>query len=364
MVAAVNTAAVQLPSVRYAVCWNYGGANEQEPMMTSVAAADSTPVEYAVAAAGSTPVEYAVAAAGSTPVEYAVAAAGSTPVEYAVAVDRYLAESGLSQNSRRVYRISLTSWAWPLVGKLPPAGRGRRLASPPVVPLALLDRDDTGRKLAAAVAHRVRHAQARTVNRELSTLRSAIGWWQDRHWIGTDPTATLRQVAGRLVATPPLTGEQRAALFAAPAGLREQALWHLLQDTGAAAETVLALDAGGVDAACGRARSPLGDWLKFGPQAADLLGWLLAGRYVGPVFLTDRRASADATAADVCPLTGRGRMSYRRAAEIFTAWTRSLDPAGRGWTLHQLRQPGLRDLRHPLMRESAGMADARVSSQA
>jgi integrase/recombinase XerD len=28
-------------------------------------------------------------------------------------------------------------------------------------------------------------------------------------------------------------------------------------------------------------------------------------------------------------------MSYRRAAEIFTAATVPLDPAGRGWTLHQ-----------------------------
>ena len=34
-------------------------------------------------------------------------------------------------------------------------------------------------------------------------------------------------------------------------------------------------------------------------------------------------------------------MSYRRAAEIFTAWTRPIDPAGRGWTLHQLRQASL-----------------------
>jgi integrase/recombinase XerD len=29
-------------------------------------------------------------------------------------------------------------------------------------------------------------------------------------------------------------------------------------------------------------------------------------------------------------------MSYRRAAELFTALTRPLDPGGRGWTLHQL----------------------------
>jgi hypothetical protein len=38
----------------------------------------------------------------------------------------------------------------------------------------------------------------------------------------------------------------------------------------------------------------------------------------------------------VCRVTGQARMSYRRAAEIFTALTLPLDPAGRGWTLHQL----------------------------
>ena len=57
------------------------------------------------------------------------------------------------------------------------------------------------------------------------------------------------------------------------------------------------------------------------------------------MFLTDRRAPAGAAAADVCPVTGRARMSYRRAAEIFTTRTRPLDPAGKGWTLHQLRRP-------------------------
>jgi hypothetical protein len=33
-------------------------------------------------------------------------------------------------------------------------------------------------------------------------------------------------------------------------------------------------------------------------------------------------------------------MSYRRAAEIFTALTRPLDTADRGWTLHQLSAAG------------------------
>jgi len=267
----------------------------------------------------------------------AVSAGVATPVEYAVAVDRYLADADLGEASRRVYRIALTSWAWPLVGKLPPAGRGRRLASPPVVPLALLDRADAGRKLAAAVAHRARHAQVRTVNRELSALRSAVGWWQDRRWIGTDPTAELRQLAGRPAALAALTEAQRTALFQAPAGLREQALWHLLQDTGAGADAVLGLDADGVDLAGRRVRSAAAIWLQFGPGTAELIGWLVAGRRTGPLFLTDRRAPAGTASADVCPLTGRARMSYRRAAEILTEWTRPLDPADRGWTLHQLR---------------------------
>jgi integrase/recombinase XerD len=63
---------------------------------------------------------------------------------------------------------------------------------------------------------------------------------------------------------------------------------------------------------------------------------MLSGRTWGPVFLTDRRAPARVAAADVCPLTGQARMSYRRAAEHFATLTRPLDRAGRGWTLHQL----------------------------
>lgn len=59
------------------------------------------------------------------------------------------------------------------------------------------------------------------------------------------------------------------------------------------------------------------------------------------MFLTDRRAPAGTPGTEICPLSGRGRMSYRRAAEIFTAHTRELDPEGRGWTLHQLRRPAV-----------------------
>lgn len=267
------------------------------------------------------------------------AGAAQAPVEYAVAVERFLAQACLSPASRRVYRISLAGWAWALVGQPPPAGSQRRGARPPVVPLALLDQPDAPAKLAAAVALRAGQADTCTVNREVSALRSAAGWWLDLGWIGRDPTAGLRHRTTGVAVRPALSDRQAAAVFGLPAGLREQALWRLLRDTGCPADEILALDVPAVDLARRRARGPAPAGLAWAPATSQLLGWLLAGRPCGPVFLTDRRAPSGAPAADVCPVTGRARMSYRRAAEIFTTRTRTLDPAGHGWTLHQLRRP-------------------------
>ena len=56
-------------------------------------------------------------------------AAGPAPVEYSVAVDSYLARAALSVASRRVYRISLIGWTWPLVGKPIPDRAERRRAT-------------------------------------------------------------------------------------------------------------------------------------------------------------------------------------------------------------------------------------------
>src|SRR5580692_9982928 len=248
---------------------------------------------------------------GTPPGPWPVAA----PVEYAVAVDRYLADATLGEASRRVYRISLTGWAWALVGQRAPRGTGRRGAAP------------------------------RTVNRELSALRSAVGWWQDQGWISGDPTTGLRHLPGQAAPVPALTGGQIADLFRVQATLREHAFWRLLYDSGAHVDEVLGLDAWRLDLVHGTApasRQPLGSHrIRWRASTGELLGLLLAGRSAGPVFLTDRKAPARAARADVCPFTGRARMSYRRAAEIFGAATRPLDPAGRGWTLGQLRQAGL-----------------------
>jgi integrase len=271
---------------------------------------------------------------------------GPAPVEYTVAVDRFLASASLGAASRRVYRISLSSWAWPLVGRQPPQGASRRRAVPPVVPLALLDRAEAGQALAAAAAHRARSADVRTVNRELSALRSAVAWWLDRGWISADPTAGIRHVAGRPAPLPPLSSDQVGALFRVSASLRDHAFWRVLYDTAGHAGDILRLDAGQLDPDGHRARTPApgpagaSGWIRWSAGTSQLLSWLLASRRFGPVFLTDRRAPAGAAPADVCPVTGRARMSYRRAAEIFTSVTRPLDQAGRGWTLHQLGRAG------------------------
>jgi integrase len=270
----------------------------------------------------------------------------TAPVEYAVAVDAYLGQAPLSTTSRRVYRISLAGWAWPLVGRPIPARARRRGAAPPVVPLALLDDPGTPRRLAEAFADRAAGSDARTVNRELSALRGAVGWWQDLGWIRADPTAGLRHRPPDELAAP-LGAEQVGALFRLTASLREHAFWRLLYDSGAAAAAVLALDADQLDLdghrvrrlpSCGTAGEQPAD-IAWGAPTGQFLRWLLAGRTWGPVFLTGRRARtrpSRTTAGNLCLQTGQARLSYRRAAEIFAAATRPLDPAGRGWTLHQL----------------------------
>jgi integrase len=273
------------------------------------------------------------------------------PVEYAVAVEAYLDLAGLSRGSRRVYQISLTSWAWPLVGRPRPAGRQRRGAVPPVLPLVLLDDPGTGGRVAAQFADRAATAGPRTANRELSALRSAVGWWCEQGWIRTDPTACLRhQALGE--SRPPLSADQVRSLFREPASLREHTLWRLLYDSGAPALDVLALDAEDLDLIRHRTRErhrvERADGFGWHAETSQLLRWLLAGRPAGPVFVTGRRAVTrpaqparpERSGGDVWRATGQGRMSYRRAAEIFTGQTRPLDPAGHGWTLHQLSTAG------------------------
>ena len=259
------------------------------------------------------------------------------PVEYAVAVDKYLDAAGLSAASRRIYRIALNTWAWALVDRAAPEGPARRGAEPPIVPLAVLeDAGDRVRRYFAAPDIGSQNADSRsmrTANRELSILRSAIAWWLAQGWITADPTEGIaRRKADTSATERNLEIDDVRRVFALRAPLRDQALWHVVHESEATIERILALNVTDVDRGRRRAKD-----VQWRGATTQLMTLLLAGRAAGPVFLTDRRAPVGTPPADRCPHTGRARLSYRRAAEIFTDATKGLDHEGRGWTLRQLQ---------------------------
>jgi len=125
--------------------------------------------------------------------------------------------------------------------------------------------------------------------------------------------------------------------------VREKALWRLLYETAARAGEALSLNVEDLELENKRARvrSKGGDveWLHLQAGSARLLPRLISARSRGPLFLADRRpAPARMPAAvDLCPVTGRARLSYRRAEELFST-------ASGGWTLHQLRHSAITHL--------------------
>jgi integrase len=135
-------------------------------------------------------------------------------------------------------------------------------------------------------------------------------------------------------------------------GLRERVLWRMLYETAARAEELLSLNIEDLDLGFrrGRVHSKGGaiEYVHWATGTARLLPRLLRGRTSGPVFLADRRAPASGprapAAADICPETGRGRLSYPRAEYLFKPATAALDPHKKDWTLHQLRHSALQHL--------------------
>ena len=225
----------------------------------------------------------------------------------------------LAATSRRVYAASLTGFA-------DGVGRDGLLAD---LEAAAVASWFTRRYLTAAPA---------TWNRELATLRSAAAWWTRQGWLADGPTVTLQRRREHPDRTRALTRRQIESLWRRPdIDLREKALWRLLYETAARTNEILCLDVTDLDLGSKRARvhSKGGaiEWVFWQTGAAQLLPRLLAGRSTGPVFLTDRLPARAVASLDVDPVTGRARLSYRRAATLFAAHT--------GWTLHQLRHSAL-----------------------
>lgn len=243
----------------------------------------------------------------------------------AEAVDSFLAQPDLAASSRRSYAQTL--------GRLQHAVGVQRS----------LDRLGA-RELERAAVEAWGTTAPATWNRHVATLRSFAGYCSRHGWVDAPIAGGLerrREPADRTKAIP---YPQLDRLWRRDdVAVREKALWRLLYETAARAQEVLSLNVEDVDLENKRARvrSKGGDtdWLHLQSGSARLLPRLIAGRARGPLFLAERRPAPARTpaAADLCPATGRGRLSYRRAEELFHA-------AAGGWTLHQLRHSAITHL--------------------
>ncbi|WP_240973601.1 tyrosine-type recombinase/integrase [Nonomuraea composti] len=218
----------------------------------------------------------------------------------------------------------------------------------PQHPVADLDPDHY-----AAVMAAWDDAAAATWNRHLSALVSLTTWAQRQDLLATNPARRLtrRTPARRGDRAIPKTRLEK--LFTDDQHpLRERVLWRLLYETAARPEEILSPNVEDFDFEFRRARviSKGGaiEYVYWTTATARLLPRLLGGREAGPVFLADRRAPTSGprtpAAADICPITGRGRLSYPRVEYLFKTASAKLDPHGEGWTLHQLRHSALTHL--------------------
>jgi len=229
---------------------------------------------------------------------------GPAEATLGAAVAAFLARDDLGRATRRSYGQTFTRLRRALGDSLP------------------LD-ELTADRVASVCATAWGSAAAKTWNRHRAALRSFAVWSS----LPGLADGLERRVETAAVASP----VPAASLLDSPAlPLRERALWRLLLESSATVTTVLALNVEDLDLEDRRARSG-GRWVTWRSGAARLLPDLVAGRTSGPLFLTERRASAS-TVGDRCPHTGRGRLSYERAEYLFKRAT--------GGTLRSLRAAG------------------------
>ncbi|WP_370012740.1 tyrosine-type recombinase/integrase [Nocardia cyriacigeorgica] len=184
---------------------------------------------------------------------------------------------------------------------------------------------------------------AKTFNIRLTALGSAFAYWREQGWLAGDPLVRLRARPAPPDTSKALSRDRITQILGSDAPLRERVLWHLLYESSARAEEVLMLDVGDLDTgnrcAVVTRKGGAREVIAWQTGTARLLPRMLAGRKSGPVFLTDRKARPSVAVNDVDPTTGRARLSYRRAAELFEEHTMAFD--GGPYTLHQLRHSRL-----------------------
>ncbi len=178
-----------------------------------------------------------------------------------------------------------------------------------------------------------------TWNIRRSALRCAASWWQEQGWLTTDPFASIERRRPAQDRDRALShAEVEQLLTREDLGLRERTLWRLLYETAARSAEILSLDVEDLDLPNRRAKvrrkGGAIDIIVWQTGTARLLTRLLKGRTSGPVFVTERRARVPLPPADIEQASGRARLSYRQAEDLFK------DATG-GATLHQLRHSAL-----------------------
>ncbi|HEV7727482.1 MAG TPA: hypothetical protein VGO74_11200 [Modestobacter sp.] len=160
-----------------------------------------------------------------------------------------------------------------------------------------------------------------TYNRHRAALLSFFGWCIERGWVATNPVALVepRKVRRR--------GEDERRHRPIDRGLlaelwtldgvtgRDRTLWKMAYETWARADELLGIDITDLDLGRreglvhGKGGNVETVWWATG--TARLLPRVIAGRTAGPLFLAARRPTRPMPAADVDPVSGRARLSYR-----------------------------------------------------
>jgi integrase len=245
------------------------------------------------------------------------------------AVEAFLSTRDLRPRSRAVYGTTLSC--------LVAAGIRAK------TPLAEI----TGEDLGGFLADHYGMAAPSTWNLKRAALRSFFAFCIRQGFLDASPTADPSAgLERRVVRTNPdarvIPAHRLDALWRRDdIALREKTFWRLAYDTAARADELLRLNVGDLDfdakAAVEVGKGGIPRQVNWYTHTAHLLARLTSGRSAGPVLLAERQSRVPVASADRDPETGRARLSYRRAAECFTATT--------VLTLHQLRHTRIRELK-------------------
>ncbi len=255
----------------------------------------------------------------------------TSEVSLSSAIEGFLASVDLADSTVAVYQATLTA----LVGDLEPD-------------VALVDLEK--KAVEQHLRERYGSAAPATFNRNLATIASLLAWCEENELVVRSAARGIRRRKNKMSIeaerqSRPIPIADLEALWGnhRQHSLRDRTFWAMAYDTAARADELLGLNIENIDQP-NREATIIGkggnaERLYWSSTTARLLPRLTNGRLSGPLFIGDRKPRSHLTPAvsDLCPTTGRARLSYRRAEEI---WKQASD----GSTLHQLRHSRLTHL--------------------